>query len=88
MASDLGYVVEERSIQATELQEWALRGEAFLAGTAAVISPVGTILADGESIQFGDGLPGANTMKLRDALVQIQNGKADDIHQWLTKVAG
>jgi hypothetical protein len=27
-------------------------------------------------------------MKLRDALVQIQNGKADDIHQWLTKVAG
>ena len=87
LASDLGYVVEERSIQATELQEWALRGEAFLAGTAAVISPVGTILAEGKSIQFGDGLPGANTMKLRDALVKIQNGKADDLHHWLTKVA-
>lgn len=87
LASDLGYEVEERFIELDELAEWANRGEAFLSGTAAVLSPVGTMLRGDHEITFGDGQPGANTLRLRESLVAIQNGSADDPHGWRTVVA-
>ena len=86
LAADLGYEVEERPIELSELQEWADNGEAFLSGTAAVLSPVGTMLRGGEEIIFGDGQPGANTLRLRESLVAIQNGSGDDDHGWRTAV--
>lgn len=86
LAQDLGYNVEERPIELNELAEWANRGEAFLSGTAAVLSPVGTILRGDENIMFGDGQPGPNTLRLRECLVAIQSGRSEDQHGWRTTV--
>jgi branched-chain amino acid aminotransferase len=88
LAADMGYQVEERSVPVEELKAWADHGEAFLSGTAAVIAPVGKIMIDGEDIQLGDGQPGENTLKLRQALVDIQLGRTEDVHGWRTSVAG
>ena len=75
-----------RPVELDELSEWANRGEAFLSGTAAVLSPVGTILRGDQSIVFGDGQPGLNTLRLRESLVAIQSGKSEDKHGWRTTV--
>ena len=88
LAADLGYQVEERSIPVAELKAWADHGEAFLSGTAAVVAPVGTVTVVDERIQIGDGQPGPNTLRLREALTDIQLGKAEDRHGWLTPVKG
>lgn len=86
MGRDLGYKVEERDITVDELTAWADHGEVFLSGTAAIVSPVGTIIVDGARVPIGDGQPGPNTLKLREALVAVQIGTADDPHGWRTKV--
>lgn len=85
IATDLGYTVEERAIGVQELSDW--QGEMFLSGTAAVVSPVGTLLINGEAVTIGDGQPGTNTMRLREALVDVQLGKSDDSHGWRTPVS-
>ncbi len=86
IAADLGYEVEERSIPIEELRSWITRGEAFLSGTAAVLAPVGTITIGDETLQVGDGQPGPNTLRLREALTDIQLGKAPDTHGWRTTI--
>ncbi len=86
IAKDLGYEVEERSIPVAELQAWADHGEMFLSGTAAVIAPVGKVITRGEHISVGDGQPGQTTLKLRQALTDIQTGKSEDTHGWLTRI--
>ncbi len=88
LARYLGYEVEERTISPDELVEWAERGEAFLSGTAAVLAPVGTMLYEGMTLTVGDGAPGPNTMRLRQALVDIQVGAAPDPFGWRTPVRG
>jgi len=84
IANDSGFKVEERTITVEELSEW--NSEAFLSGTAAVIAPVGSVIIKGETHSFGDGQPGSNTLKLRNALTDIQIGKSEDKYGWLTKV--
>lgn len=88
MAKDMGYEVEERTVTVEELREWAGRGEAFLSGTAAVLAPVGQVKINDETMVFGDGQPGPNTMKLRQALTDILIGAAPDLHGWRTPVEG
>ena len=88
LAEHLGYEVQERMIDPDELVDWAERGEAFLTGTAAALAPVGTILHGTKTLRIGDGEPGRNTMKLRQALVDIQVGAAPDQFGWRTPVRG
>ena len=88
LADHLGYQVEERMIGPDELVDWAERGEAFLTGTAAALAPVGTIVYDAMTLTVGDGGPGRNTMRLRQALVDIQVGAAPDQFGWRTPVRG
>ena len=88
LAEHLGYEVEERTIDPDELVDWADRGEAFLTGTAAALAPVGTILHGTKTLRVGDGEPGRNTMRLRQALVDIQVGAAPDQFGWRTPVRG
>lgn len=83
---DLGYEVEERFISLDELFDWP--GEIFLSGTAAVIAPVGTLVGKDRTVTIGDGQPGRNTLRLRDALTDIQIGKVEDTHHWLTAIDG
>lgn len=87
MASDLGYEVEERSIPAAEILERVGDTEMFLSGTAAVIAPVGSLVHEGQTHVVRDGQPGPNTLRLREALVAVQSGAADDPHGWRTTVA-
>jgi len=87
MAADLGYEVEERTVPASEVLERVGDTEMFLSGTAAVIAPVGSMIHEGTTHAVCDGQPGPNTMRLRDALVAVQTGAADDPHGWRTPVS-
>lgn len=88
LARDMGMTVSERALTVEELVERAGRpgAEAALSGTAAVLAPVGTLIHQGKEIMVGDGKVGATTLKLRQALNDIQWGKAEDRHGWLTRV--
>ena len=57
--------------------------EVFACGTAAVITPVGSVLSDDDSWTVGDGQPGPVTMRLRQELLDIQTGQAHDVHGWM-----
>ena len=85
LARDLGYRVEERVFDVVELLAYVQHGEAALSGTAAVLSGVGTLVRDGKEFKVGDGGIGPETLRLRNALVAIQQGAAPDRHGWLTR---
>ena len=88
IAKDLGMKVSERELSVEELLERAAKPscEAALSGTAAVLAPVGTLIHNNKEFSVGSGKPGETTLKLRKALNDIQWGKAEDKHGWLTKV--
>jgi branched-chain amino acid aminotransferase len=86
IARDLGYQVEERDLSVEEVLDWAGHGEAALAGTAAVLAGVGALVHEGSEVTVGDGMPGPNTRRLREALVAVQRGEAADQHGWTRAV--
>ena len=88
IAREMGMTVTERDFTVTELIERAQKPgtEAALSGTAAVLTSVGTLIHNGEEITVGSGEAGETTQKLRQALNDIQWGKAEDKFGWLTKV--
>ncbi len=88
IARDLGMTVSERNLTVTELIELAAKPgvEAAWSGTAAVLTPVGMLIHNGKEFKVGNGEAGVTTLKLRQALNDIQWGKAEDKHGWLTKV--
>jgi branched-chain amino acid aminotransferase len=90
LAADLGYKAEEGKISTEEWRAGCADGsltEVFACGTAAVITPVGAVKSAHGSWTVGDGKPGEITMRLRQALVEIQRGAAPDPHHWLHPVA-
>jgi len=88
LARDRGMTVSERELTVDELLERAAKPgtEAALSGTAAVLTPVGTLIHDGKEHQVGSGQGGEATQALRQALNEIQWGQAEDKHGWLHKV--
>lgn len=88
LARDLGMTVSERQLTVAELLERAAKPdcEAALSGTAAVLTPVGTLIHQGKEYPIGNGGIGQTVLKLRQALNDIQWGKAADNHGWLTRV--
>ena len=89
LARRLGYTVIERPIA---IDEWAAGTdegsitESFACGTAAVIAPIGTVRSTTADFIIGDAAPGAVTLRLRDALLAIQEGRADDPYSWRSDV--
>ena len=77
----LGMEVEERPVALTELGDFT---EAGLCGTAAVISPLGTIVDHGKEIHYV-GM-GPTIQKLYDTLTGIQWGKLPDTKGWIVPV--
>ncbi|HEX4833302.1 MAG TPA: branched-chain amino acid aminotransferase [Trebonia sp.] len=61
--------------------------EVFACGTAAVITPVGSVDGPAGGWTIGTGNPGPVTMRLRDELVGIQYGHKPDPFNWVHKVA-
>lgn len=82
LASDLGLKVSERVVTLDDLLSWCDSGEMALAGTAAILAPVGTLVVDGKDVTVGDGQVGESTRTLRQALVDVQIAKTPDHHGW------
>ncbi|GMM93916.1 branched-chain amino acid aminotransferase [Qipengyuania sp. MTN3-11] len=60
--------------------------ETLACGTAAVVTPIGTVVDPDGEFQVGSGGTGQLTAKLRERLVGIQNGTIEDRHGWVTKL--
>ncbi|MFI5957319.1 branched-chain amino acid aminotransferase [Cryptosporangium sp. NPDC051539] len=89
LAEELGLTTDVRKISTDEWRETAANGrmtEAFACGTAAVITPVGTVKGNDGEFTVADGGPGDVTMKLRGALLDLQHGRVDDTHGWITRL--
>ncbi len=61
--------------------------EAFGSGTAAVISPVGSVHYQGQDYQVADGKTGEISQRLYDHLLSLQYGKGEDEFGWMTRLA-
>ncbi|WP_404402635.1 branched-chain amino acid aminotransferase [Idiomarina seosinensis] len=89
LAGDSGMTVSERELSVDELIERAQKPEceAALSGTAAVLTPVGSLVRDGQLITVGNGQDGPTTKRLREQLNAIQWGQQPDDYGWLTHVS-
>ena len=88
--SMMGIPVEERPISVSEWKEGCESGEiteVFACGTAAVITPVGEVKSRVGAWTVADGGSGPITMRLREALLGIQNGQDPDTHAWMYELA-
>lgn len=77
--------VEERKVPFTEVKDFA---EIGLCGTAAVISPVGSITYDGGEILVPSGMDsmGPVLTKLRETITGIQEGTIEGPAGWIHKI--
>lgn len=80
----LGLKVEERPVRIDEIDEFV---EAGACGTAAAISPIGSIFYNDKMYTFyGDGKEvGPMTRKLYDTLIAIQRGEHEAPENWLVE---
>ncbi len=82
---DSGHRVEERLVEISEIVEASERGslrEAFGAGTAAVVTPVGRIGYRGRDCVVNEGRAGPLSRMLYDAILGIQLGERNDSRGW------
>ncbi|GAA1545286.1 branched-chain amino acid aminotransferase [Streptomyces albidochromogenes] len=89
LAPELGLTPVERAVPLAELRAGLADGtvtEVFAAGTAAVITPVTGIKAEGYAFTIGGGEPGKVTSALRELILNIQYGRVADTHGWLRNV--
>ena len=89
LAREAGVTVREEPYAIDQWRADAASGrlvEAFACGTAAVVTPIGSVAAPDGSFTIGDGRPGPITERLRAALVAIQRGTAADPHGWLERL--
>ena len=86
----MGHQVEERKFSIDEWRDGVASGEiteVFACGTAAVVTPVGELKWDGGEVAGAGGDAGGElTMQIRQALVDIQFGRAEDTFGWMHRV--
>jgi len=85
-----GFAANERPIGMEEIISAHRAGtlrEVFGCGTAAVITPVGSLGWKGEDLVINEGRPGEVSRRLFDAITDIQYGRAPDTHGWMTELA-
>lgn len=89
LAADRGHAVERRRVTIDEWREGVASGdiaEVFACGTAAVVSPIALLKSPDFSIGSADAPAGELTMSLREELTDIQYGRREDRHGWLTRL--
>ncbi|MGA5419724.1 branched-chain amino acid aminotransferase [Streptomyces lavendulocolor] len=89
LARDAGHHVVERPYALAEWRADAVSGrlrEVFACGTAAVVTPVGTVRSPEGEFTVSGGAAGAVTEKLRDALTGIQYGRTADPYGWTRRL--
>lgn len=79
----LGMTVEERRISIDEVM---MAEEVFCAGTAAIISPIGSIKYGNKEHIFSNGEVGSVTRELYDILTGIQFGNDSDPFDWILEL--
>jgi len=89
LARSWGLDVEERLISIEEIFSAAKEGrvsEVFGSGTAAVISPVGLLMWNDESVTFNNNIIGPISQKLYNTITGIQYGRLPDDFGWIVKI--
>ncbi|SFC99125.1 branched-chain amino acid aminotransferase [Streptomyces aidingensis] len=89
VAEDLGHRTAEVRISTDDWRAGNADGslsEVFACGTAAVITPVGAVKSRRASWTVGSGEPGPVTLRLRERLLAIQTGRAEDTHGWMHRI--
>ncbi|MDO5633315.1 MAG: branched-chain amino acid aminotransferase [Micrococcus sp.] len=87
LGQDMGMQVEERRITLDEWAEGVRSGEiteVFACGTAAVVTPIGRLLDGDDEIESAGGTD--VTLAIRQRLLDIQTGKAEDTHGWMHRL--
>lgn len=89
LAKEFGLTPVERRVGVSELLEGIRSGwvsELFACGTAAVITPIGSLHRGDQVYRVGAGETGETTAALRKTLLDIQYGRAEDTRGWLLRV--
>ncbi len=91
LCGKLGHAVEERRFSVDEWRDGVASGritEVFACGTAAVVTPVGSLHWRGGHVGATgeDAVTGPVTQQVRQALVDIQYGRAEDAFGWMHRV--
>jgi branched-chain amino acid aminotransferase len=89
LARDEGLTVREEPYAIDQWRADAISGhltESFACGTAAVVTPVGSVTTDEGKFTIGAGGPGQTTQRLRERLVAIQRGTAADPYGWVHRI--
>jgi len=84
-----GVKVSERRLSIDDVCAASKAGtlkEVFASGTAAVISPIGTLYYKGQDYKVADGNVGPIAQKLYDTLYGMQTGHVEDDMGWTYKV--
>jgi len=84
-----GVTVHETRVSLDEVRAAQKRGalaEIFGTGTAAVVSPVGTLGFEDGDMLVADGEPGRLSTRIREQLIAVQRGRAADPHHWMVPV--
>ncbi len=90
LANDWGLNTNERAISIEEVINACKNKtmkEVFATGTAAVISPVGELIYNGETIKVASGKTGELSAKLYDEITAIQYGRKEDPYGWSVRLA-
>src|ERR1700748_2184585 len=85
LAREWGYTVEERRVSVAEILEGAKNGkltDAFGAGTAATIAPIGVIEHEGNVYTLPDPTQREFSQKVLKALDEIRYGVTADPYGW------
>lgn len=86
---DWGLRVTERPVAIDEVMRAGRDGtlrEMWGTGTAAVVSPVGTLGYQGKDVLINGGQTGELTQRLYDTITGIQYGRTNDPHGWTSVV--
>ncbi|MFW6599876.1 branched-chain amino acid aminotransferase [Propionibacteriaceae bacterium Y2011] len=90
LAADLGLEPVQRRIEVAELLSGMDDGsisEVFACGTAAVVTPIGALKTAERSVSVSDPEKFTVTAEIRQRLLDIQYGRAEDSHGWTRKIS-
>ncbi|GMN03742.1 branched-chain amino acid aminotransferase [Erythrobacter sp. MTPC3] len=89
MLREEGLDVREEPYSITQWREEAENGtllETLACGTAAVVTPVGTVASPAGEFSIGTGGIGQMAQKMRERLVDLQHGRVEDKHGWVERI--
>jgi len=89
LAEDRGHRVERRPVTLDEWRDGVASGditEVFACGTAAVITPIALLKGPDFEVGSADAPAGELTLSLRQELTDIQYGRIEDRHGWMTRL--